>query len=176
MKKNISCTKKQCCGSALVSVRTQSFNDQVSEKIYSKNKYFFIKIAIYLFLGSSNYRRSLHPSKENIQHFKTWNFFTYVGKFCLPGSGSWSAFPMRFRPTKINANPCRSESTTLKKVLMTLFLIYIFVLCENIQYQISLSLEWMRIRDVYPGSRIQIFSIPDWKNYGSRIRNRIKEF
>ncbi len=28
-----------------------------------------------------SYRRSLHSAKENIQHFKTCNFFTFVGQF-----------------------------------------------------------------------------------------------
>ncbi len=39
-------------------------------------------------------RRSLQSSKENIQHFKTWNFYifsTFEGHFCPPGSGSGSA-------------------------------------------------------------------------------------
>ncbi len=58
--------------------------------------------AIYLLLGLHNgrpsYRRSLQPSKENIQHFKTWNFLifsTFVGHFCPPGSGS--GFRIRIR-------------------------------------------------------------------------------
>jgi hypothetical protein len=41
--------------------------------------------------GSSSYRRSLQPSKENIQHFKTWNLFIFcifVRLFCPSGSGS----------------------------------------------------------------------------------------
>ncbi len=41
--------------------------------------------------GRPSYRRSLQPSKENIQQFKTWNFkifSIYVGHFCPPGSGS----------------------------------------------------------------------------------------
>ncbi len=63
------------------------------EKIYSgKNVTFFIsKTTIYLSLGlhkgcPSN-RRSLQLSKENIQHFNTWNFF-FVCNFCPPGSGT----------------------------------------------------------------------------------------
>jgi hypothetical protein len=41
------------------------------------------------------------------------SFFTFVGLFGLPGSGS--VFPMRIQPTKINVNPCGSGpgSTTL---------------------------------------------------------------
>jgi hypothetical protein len=52
---------------------------QVKSETKNKLKQFFSfflsKIAIYLSLGLHkglpSYRRSLHPSKENIQHFKT---------------------------------------------------------------------------------------------------------
>ncbi len=54
-----------------------------------RNRRTWWKIAIYLSLGLSkgrpSYRRSLQLSKENIQQFKTWNFFTFflfVGHFC----------------------------------------------------------------------------------------------
>ncbi len=73
--------------------------------------FFLSKIAIYLFLclrkGRLTYMKSLQPSKENIQHFKIWNFLTsfyFVGHFCHSGSGSgirihWSGtlitFPKR---------------------------------------------------------------------------------
>ncbi len=49
------------------------------EKITAEKNlvFFWSKIAIYLSLGlhkgHPSYRRSLLPSKENIQHFKTWN-------------------------------------------------------------------------------------------------------
>ncbi len=52
----------------------QGFNDQKLKKNYS-GKFFFLlsKTTIYLFLGlhkeRPSYRRSLHLSKENIQHF-----------------------------------------------------------------------------------------------------------
>ncbi len=43
--------------------------------------FFWSKIAMYLFLGLHrgrlSYRRSLQPSKENIQLFKTWNLCTF---------------------------------------------------------------------------------------------------
>ncbi len=59
------------------------------------------KTTIYLSLGIHKERpshRSLQLSKENIQHFKTWNFLyffsTFVGHFCPPGSGSnWDPEP-----------------------------------------------------------------------------------
>ncbi len=63
-----------------------------------KKKYFFFlsKISIYLSLGlhkrRPSYKKSLQPSKDNIQHFLTWNFLTFfyfVDHFCPPGSGSW---------------------------------------------------------------------------------------
>ncbi len=54
-------------------------------KKFAAVKLFYIlfgsKIAIYLSLGLHKghtiYRRSIQPSKENIQHFKTWKFFTF---------------------------------------------------------------------------------------------------
>ena len=77
-------------------IRIQGFDDQKLEKIYSWKKFFFrSKTTVYLSLGlhkgrPSN-RRSLQLSKENIRHFKIWNFLifsTFVGHFCPPGSGS----------------------------------------------------------------------------------------
>ncbi len=72
------------------------------KKFTALNKifFFFIKIAIYLSLslhkGCLSYRRSLQPSKENIQHFKTWNFL-YIFSWVIfafldpdPDSGSGS--------------------------------------------------------------------------------------
>ncbi len=54
---------------------------------------FLSKIAIYLSLGlhkgRTSYKRSLQPSKENIQHFKTWIsqlFFCLCGSFFPSGS------------------------------------------------------------------------------------------
>jgi hypothetical protein len=75
-------------------------------------EYFFIsflsKNAIYLSQGLHegrlSYKRSLQPSKENIQHFKTLNLKTFAyfcGSFCPPGSGS--------------RGPIESGSTTLVK-------------------------------------------------------------
>ncbi len=70
---------------------------QKFKKITAEKKYFFHQSAIYLSLGLSkerpSYRRSIQTSKENIQHFKTWNYliffyFCTVVYFCPPGSGS----------------------------------------------------------------------------------------
>ncbi len=66
-------------------------------------KFFFqSKTTIYLspglHKGRPSYKRSLQLSKENIQHFKTWNFLlfsTFLGHFCPPGSGS--GFRIRIR-------------------------------------------------------------------------------
>ncbi len=73
------------------------------------------KIAIYLSLGlhkgRPSYRRSLQPSKENIQHFKRWKFcpfFNFFGSF-LP---SWIRIRIRNLyadpdpAAQINADPC----------------------------------------------------------------------
>ncbi len=64
-----------------------------------KKKKFGSKPTIYLSLSlhkeRSSYRRSLQLSKEAIQHFKTFTFFsTFVGHFCPPGSGSGSTDPI----------------------------------------------------------------------------------
>ncbi len=52
----------------------------------------FFSIKIYLspglHKGRPSYRRSLQPSKENIQHFKTWKFFTFF-YFCVSFLPSW---------------------------------------------------------------------------------------
>ncbi len=82
-------------------IRIQSFNDQKLKKKYSWKKFNFFgsKTTIYLSLGlhkeRPSYRRSIQLLKENIQHFKTWNFsiFSYIlwvivafhlGKFAQP--------------------------------------------------------------------------------------------
>ncbi len=51
--------------------------------------YFFdqkLQFACLLYKGRPGYERSLKPLKENIQHFKTWNFliFFYFCGSCLP--------------------------------------------------------------------------------------------
>ncbi len=75
----------------------QGFVDQKTEKEIQLKKFIFFwsKIAIYLPLGLHkglpSYRRSLQPSKENIQHFKKLNlltFYIFVYHFCPPVSGS----------------------------------------------------------------------------------------
>ncbi len=57
--------------------------------------FFWGKIVIYfsvgLHEGRPSYMRSLQPSKENMQHFKTINFLTFLGGSFLSswiGSGS----------------------------------------------------------------------------------------
>ncbi len=68
--------------------------------------------------GEAFNRRILQPSKENIQHFKTWKFFTYF-YFCGSFLPSWNririlnADPDPDPATQINADPCGSGSTTL---------------------------------------------------------------
>jgi hypothetical protein len=79
---------------------------------------FEYQIAIYLSLGlhkgPTSYRRSLRPSKDNIQYFKTWKFFSF---FCIYRSflPSWiriqNADPDP--ATQNNVDPCRSGCTTL---------------------------------------------------------------
>jgi hypothetical protein len=56
----------------------KSEKKNTAENLFSK--LFWSKIAIYLSpglqKGRPSYRRSLEPSKENIQHFKRWNSLT----------------------------------------------------------------------------------------------------
>ncbi len=90
---NISCN--QCFGSVFIwsgSGSIQRFRqntdpdpDQDPVRIRIQSRF---KIAIFLSLGLNkgrpSYRRSLQPSKENIQHFKTWNcliFFYFCESF-----------------------------------------------------------------------------------------------
>ncbi len=59
--------------------------------------------------------RSLQPSTENIQHFKTWKFFSFFyfcGSFLPSCVRSRFASPMRIRiqPTKIYADRFGSET------------------------------------------------------------------
>jgi hypothetical protein len=80
---------------------TKDWNKFTAEK---KIIFIWSNIAFYLSLGlhkgRPSYIRSLHPSEENISHFKiTWIFFPFVGLFGPPGSGSRSSRPkwMRIR-------------------------------------------------------------------------------
>ncbi len=60
--------------------------------------FFWSKIAIYwsvgLHKGRPSYRRSLQPSKENIQHIKRWNLLT-VFYFSAPFTPSWIRIPIQ---------------------------------------------------------------------------------
>ncbi len=69
-------------------IRIQGLNDQKLGKIYSKKNNLTIYLTLGLHKGSPSYKRSLQLSKENIQHFKTWNFliFSYFCRSLLP---SW---------------------------------------------------------------------------------------
>jgi hypothetical protein len=69
---------------------------KIEEEKTAEKNYLFLKFAMYLSLGllkgHPSYRRSLKPSKENIQHFKKMNFinffYIFVGHICPPGSGT----------------------------------------------------------------------------------------
>ncbi len=95
-------------------IRIQGFDDQKFKK-RRKNPdnffIFFIKNCSYLSLGlhkgRQKHKRSLHPPKENIQHFKKSNLLSiFVGNFCPPGSGSGYG----------------SGSTTLSRILLSICL------------------------------------------------------
>ncbi len=74
-------------------IRVQGFDEKKCKKNLLLKKIFVSKTTINLPLGLRkgfpSYRRSLQSTKENIQHFKTWNlliFFYFCGSFLL----SWS--------------------------------------------------------------------------------------
>jgi hypothetical protein len=55
-------------------IRIQSFDDQKWENLNIFSSKTTIYLSLGLHKGRLSYRRSLQPSKENIQHFKTWYF------------------------------------------------------------------------------------------------------
>jgi hypothetical protein len=98
-------TNNQSSGSSISSESGSGF------RYLSKRYRFDQKIAIYLCLS---YRRSLQPSKENIQHFKKLNLFTFsmfLGNICPPGSGSGLQILIRIQiqgatdPIESGSNP-----------------------------------------------------------------------
>ncbi len=59
-------------------VRNQGFDEQKLEFFYKSQKLQFTYPVIPRpHKGRPSYKRSLQPSKGNIQRFKTWNFFTF---------------------------------------------------------------------------------------------------
>ncbi len=77
-----------------VSITKNWKNLQLKLFIYFFDRKIAIDLSLGLPKGRPSDRRSLQPSKENIQHFKTWKFLTFsvfVGNFCPPGSGSRSS-------------------------------------------------------------------------------------
>ncbi len=96
-------THLQCFGygygsgsSILGRIVIQGFDDQKLNKITANKKiqlFFISKIAIYLSLGlhkgRPSYKRSLQPSRKNIQHLKRWNFLIFFLLFCGSFLPSW---------------------------------------------------------------------------------------
>ncbi len=69
--------------------------------------------------GRTSYRRSLQPSKENIQHFKTWEFFTFFF-ICGPFLPSWIRIQhLKLMRIRIH-NPVQNASLSGKKLCQTL--------------------------------------------------------
>ncbi len=79
--------------------------------------YFFDKNFLGLRKGRPNYRRSLQTEKENIQYFKTRNFFPFMGHHCPPGSGSirtkWLQILIRIQNTGYNGCQAAGFNGTL---------------------------------------------------------------
>ncbi len=72
-----------------IPIRIQSGARDQKWKKFTAEKKFAIYLSLGLRKGRPSYRRSLQPSKMNIQHFKTWNFlifFYFCGSFFPPGS------------------------------------------------------------------------------------------
>ncbi len=97
-----------------IRIQIQGFDDQKLEK-YSGNFVFFFWSKIErkgLHKGRPSSRRSLQPSKENIQHFNRWNLST-VFYFFGPFLRSWIRIRIRIQgPHWIRI---KSGSTTLAK-------------------------------------------------------------
>ncbi len=104
---------------------TKNWTKFTAEFYFIKSK-IAIDLSLDLHKGRLSSSRSLHPSKENIWHFKTWIFFTFVGNFDPPGSES--VFPTRIR---IRIKLAGSGSATLvylnRKMFLTLVMLGIMV-------------------------------------------------
>ncbi len=106
-----------------IRIRIQGFDDQKLKKFTAGN-IFWIKIYLSqgLHKGFPSYRRSLQPSKENIQHFKTWNFLifsTSVGHFC-------SLDPNTDPLAWLNPDPIRIRNTGKYCKKMPILELYVF--------------------------------------------------
>ncbi len=77
-------------------------------KHFTAKKIFFDK-KLQMEIPRHIYGRSLQPSEENIQHFKTW------GSFLPSWIRIWIRVPMQIRiqPTNINADPWDPDPATL---------------------------------------------------------------
>ncbi len=71
----------------------------------SKTSYNLTTVSLGLHKGRPSYRRSLQPSKENIQHFKTWNFLIFF-YFCGSFLPSWTRIlnpdPHQVKPASVH--------------------------------------------------------------------------
>ncbi len=87
---------------------------KIDKKLLLKknNKFFGSKTTIYLsqglHKGRPSYRRSLQPSKQNIQYLKTWKFWTFFN-FCGSFLPSW----IRIRIRNLNADPDPDPATQI---------------------------------------------------------------
>ncbi len=101
---------------------TKNFKKITVEK--KLKKFLGSKSTIYLSLGlhkgRPSYRRSLRLSKENIQHFKTWNFliFSTLWVIFLPlGYGSGSGFQKRIRHSASNQQKLVGNGNIYRRVV-----------------------------------------------------------
>ncbi len=130
---------------------------------------FLSKIAIYLSLGlhkwGPSYRRSLQPSKENIQHFKTWHFLTFF-YFCGSFLPFWIRIQSGFRIripnldslTWLNPDPIWFRNTGFFKVPIWTFSRQLAVTAERnpgIRTTESYLMNGLAVRPDYPDVNVK---------------------
>ncbi len=100
---------------------TKDWNKFTAEK---KIIFIWSNIAFYLSLGlhkgRPSYMRSLHPSKENISHFKiTWIFFPFVGLFGPPDPDPVDQNECRYVLIRISNTAQKSTNSWLERSLIS---------------------------------------------------------
>ncbi len=117
-------------------------------------------MAIYLSLGLHkglpSYRRSLQPSKENIQNLKHENsglFSIFWGHFCPPGSGSVIWMRIRIRIQQLKLMRIHPDPKPWKKILqLVIKTLEFFIQLSNFHFSIikHQKPKWNRCYRTYP--------------------------
>ncbi len=112
-----------------------------------KIEYFFDQKLQFAYLSLSFYngrpsnRRSLQPSKENIQHFKTWDFLFFF-YFCVSFLPSWIRIPDPIQIRIRNTDDCLG---------IYLFIFVIMREDPNLRSEYSESGSWQKVYLVTEG-------------------------